>query len=57
MAGRKIEVGLYRCDWRWWWEEDRNSNVAQFNSANRVNVVKKRPHHRWSRFGHLDRPT
>ncbi|MEZ4939812.1 MAG: MG2 domain-containing protein [Saprospiraceae bacterium] len=41
MPGQRIEVGLYRCDWRWWWEEDRNSNVAQFNSANHVNAVEK----------------
>ncbi|HRI61338.1 MAG TPA: MG2 domain-containing protein, partial [Saprospiraceae bacterium] len=38
---RKIEVGLYRCDWRWWWDEDANSDVAQFNSANHVNAVEK----------------
>ncbi len=41
MPGEKIEVGLYRCDWRWWWDEDRNSDVAQFNSANHVNAVDK----------------
>ena len=38
---KKIEVGLYRCDWRWWWDEDRSSNVAQFNSANHVNAQDK----------------
>ncbi|MBV6441792.1 MAG: hypothetical protein EPGJADBJ_03482 [Saprospiraceae bacterium] len=38
---KKIEVGLYRCDWRWWWDEDRASNVAQFNSANHVNALDK----------------
>ncbi len=40
-ANHKIEVGLYRCDWRWWWDEDRSSNVAQFNSANHVNALDK----------------
>ncbi len=41
MPGQKIEVGLYRCDWRWWWDEDRSSNVAQFNSTNHVNAQDK----------------
>lgn len=40
-ANQKVEVGLYRCDWRWWWDEDRSSNVAQFNSANHVNAQDK----------------
>ena len=40
-AGRRIEVGLYRCDWRWWWDEDRSDNVAQFNSSNHVNAIDK----------------
>ncbi len=39
--GRRIEVGLYRCDWRWWWDEDRRDNVAQFNSSNHVNAIDK----------------
>ncbi len=38
---RKIDVGLYRCDWRWWWDSDANSDVAQFNSANHVNALDK----------------
>ncbi|MBP6826299.1 MAG: alpha-2-macroglobulin, partial [Saprospiraceae bacterium] len=38
---RKIEVGLYRCDWRWWWDSDNNYDVAQFNSANHVNALDK----------------
>ncbi|MBK7938235.1 MAG: hypothetical protein IPJ82_14645 [Lewinellaceae bacterium] len=38
---RKIEVGLYRCDWRWWWDSENNYDVAQFNSANHVNAIDK----------------
>lgn len=41
LPNQKVEVGLYRCDWRWWWDEDRSSNVAQFNSADHVNAVDK----------------
>ncbi|MBK9335994.1 MAG: hypothetical protein IPM98_05200 [Lewinellaceae bacterium] len=41
VPGQKVEVGLYRCDWRWWWDEDRADNVAQFNSADHINAVDK----------------
>lgn len=40
-AGRKIQVGLYRCDWRWWWDEDYRDNVAQFNAADHFNAQDK----------------
>ena len=39
IAGKKLEVGLYRCDWRWWWDEDAADNVAQFNSADHFNAL------------------
>lgn len=39
LAGQDIQVGLYRCDWRWWWDEDQGSSVAQFNSAEFVNAL------------------
>lgn len=38
LANRKLEVGLYRCDWRWWWDSDEYDNVGQFNSATHVNA-------------------
>jgi uncharacterized protein YfaS (alpha-2-macroglobulin family) len=41
LANQKLEVGLYRCDWRWWWDEDSRYNVAQFNSATHVNALEK----------------
>ena len=41
MPGQTVEVGLYRCDWRWWWDEDRTDNVGQFNSADHINAVDK----------------
>ncbi|MFN4255579.1 MAG: alpha-2-macroglobulin family protein [Saprospiraceae bacterium] len=39
LANKKLEVGLYRCDWRWWWDTDGYDNVAQFNSATHVNAL------------------
>ncbi|MBL7775501.1 MAG: alpha-2-macroglobulin, partial [Saprospiraceae bacterium] len=41
LAGQRLEAGLYRCDWRWWWDEDRASNVGQFNSSDHLNAVDK----------------
>jgi alpha-2-macroglobulin len=41
LANRKLEVGLYRCDWRWWWDENAGDNVAQFNSATHVNAQQR----------------
>ncbi|MFZ4474646.1 MAG: MG2 domain-containing protein [Saprospiraceae bacterium] len=38
-AGKKLSVRLFRCDWRWWWDEDASSNVAQFNAAENVNAL------------------
>jgi len=39
LANRKIAARLFRCDWRWWWDEDATSNVAQFNSSENVNAL------------------
>lgn len=39
LANQQIKIGLYRCDWRWWWDEDRDANVAQFNSADFVDAM------------------
>ncbi|RME08517.1 MAG: alpha-2-macroglobulin [Bacteroidetes bacterium] len=39
-GGHKLSVGLYRVDWRWWWERDYNS-YSNFNSANHYNAIEK----------------
>jgi hypothetical protein len=36
---QKLSLSLFRCDWRWWWDEDATSNVAQFNAAENVNAI------------------
>ena len=28
-----LDVGLYRVEWRWWWDRDGNSENTQYNSA------------------------
>ncbi len=37
--GRKLQVALYRTDWRWWWDEDATSGAAQFNNAENVTAL------------------
>jgi uncharacterized protein YfaS (alpha-2-macroglobulin family) len=41
IANQRLELGLYRCDWRWWWDEDAGSSVAQFNSTTHINSIAK----------------
>lgn len=39
-AGRKLTVGLYQMDWRWWWEEYGGS-YASYNSSDHVKAMQK----------------
>lgn len=36
--GRNLSVGLYRVEWRWWWDQG-DDYVSQFNSANHFNAI------------------
>ena len=33
LANRSLKVGLYRVNWRWWWDEGYD-NVSRFNNSN-----------------------
>jgi uncharacterized protein YfaS (alpha-2-macroglobulin family) len=33
VPNHKITVALYRVDWRWWWDDDAQSGIGQFNSS------------------------
>ncbi len=37
-AGRNLKVGLYRMNWRWWWDRS-NDNISQYNSAKHYGSV------------------
>jgi len=39
-ANQKLKVGLYRVDWRWWWERNRRNNRDNFNSSTHFNALK-----------------
>ncbi len=41
LPNRKVSVGLYRCDWRWWWDEYPSYDVAQFNTTDHVGAIEK----------------
>lgn len=39
LKNRNLTVGLYRVDWRWWWDAGEDY-VSQFNSGNHFNALK-----------------
>mgnify|MGYP001256350998 CR=1 FL=1 len=38
LKGKKLNVGLYRTEWRWWWDSGEDY-VSQFNSSNHFNAI------------------
>ena len=40
VANRKLSVGLYRVDWRWWWQRGRD-NISRYNTSNHYNAIAK----------------
>ncbi len=41
LANRTLSIGLYRVEWRWWWDEG-SDYVSRFNSSNHYAAVQKR---------------
>ena len=33
ISNANLDVGLYRVEWRWWWDRDNNSENTQYNAA------------------------
>lgn len=40
LSGRNLSIGIYRVEWRWWWD-DGFDNIAQYNSARHLNAEKR----------------
>ena len=38
LKNRKLKIGLYRAEWRWWWEND-NSNISLYNTSSHFNAL------------------
>jgi len=38
VSGRKLSIGLYRVNWRYWWQ-DNNDNVARLNSSRHTEAM------------------
>ncbi len=38
LKNRKLKIGLYRAQWRWWWEHD-NSNIGLYNTSSHYNAL------------------
>ena len=39
LASQSLNVALYRVDWRWWWDENDNSGVGNFNYGEMNNAI------------------
>ncbi len=39
-GNRKLKVGVYRAEWRWWWENSAN-NVSMYNSSTHHNALEQ----------------
>ena len=39
-SGQKLTVGLYRVEWRWWWDEG-DDNVSRYNTGTHFNALQK----------------
>ena len=40
LADRKLEVGLYKLEWRWWWDVNKG-NISKYNSSNHLKATQK----------------
>ncbi len=40
LPGKKLSVGLYRVEWRWWWDSY-DGNMSRYNSSNHFNAMEK----------------
>lgn len=38
LANKSLKVGLYRVQWRWWWDRDYD-NVSRYNTSNHYDAV------------------
>ena len=38
LSNRKVSVGMYKVEWRWWWDSD-NDNVSRYNSSSHFNAL------------------
>ncbi len=40
VANRRLKVGLYRVEWRWWWENG-NDNLTRYNTGNHYDALER----------------
>jgi len=39
LRGRNLKVGLYKVEWRWWWDRGQD-NISKYNSATHYGAIK-----------------
>ncbi|MEM1321046.1 MAG: MG2 domain-containing protein [Bacteroidota bacterium] len=40
VPNKQLNVGLYRVDWRWWWDNGRRSRRSNYNTSTHLNALK-----------------
>ncbi len=40
LSGKAVSVGLYKTNWRWWWDRS-SDNVSRYNSNNHIGSLQK----------------
>ena len=40
LQGRSLSIGLYRVQWRWWWDRG-SDNISRYNSGNHYDALQK----------------
>ncbi|MEM9888001.1 MAG: MG2 domain-containing protein, partial [Bacteroidota bacterium] len=40
VRNKNLSIGLYRIEWRWWWDQSRD-NVTRYNSSSHYDAIKK----------------
>ena len=38
VANQNLKVGLYRVNWRWWWDRD-NEELSQYNNSDHIGSI------------------
>jgi alpha-2-macroglobulin len=41
VANRTLNIGVYRLNWQWWWDEGRGGDLAQYNGTTHMGAIQQ----------------